>query len=178
MNQIQRISKRFRIIFIIAFWLIPLFTVAFWLSGGFPGIPTVDAFLPANYVPLVQVMPLWARLVGCLLSFIPTAAVMIVTYLLIHLFTLYEQNKIFTEDNVRTIRNIGYTVLIGEIISLIYHPIITVFVSATSGLTHALAEIKFDIADATTFIVAFIIILIAWIMRAGQQLQEESDYTV
>ncbi len=178
MNQIQRISKRFRIIFSIILWLIPLFTIGFWISGGFPHIPTVDAFLPSNYVPLVQLMPLWARLTACLLSFIPTTFVIIVMYLLIHLFTLYEQNKIFTEDNVRTIRNMGYAILVGEIVSLCYHPAITVFVSASSGITHAVAEIKFDIGDATTFMAAFVIILIAWIMRAGQQLQEESDYTV
>jgi hypothetical protein len=178
MNHIQKISKRFRIIFIFGFWIIPIFNFAFWLSGGFPNVPTVDVFMPTNYVLLVQTMSLGTRAIGCLITFIPASIVMLVLYLLIKLFKLYEQNKIFTKANVKTIRNIGYTVLIGEMISLIYHPIITVFVSGASNITRPIAEIKFDIGDVTTFLVAFVIILIAWVMRAGQKLQEESDYTV
>lgn len=177
-NPIQQISKQFRIFFTVGIYLVPLFTLGFWLTGGYPNMPVVDAFLPSEFVPLVQLMPVWGRIAACLLSFIPAGVVMAVLFFLIRLFKLYENNKIFTADNVRLFRSIGYTILIGEILGLFFHPAITLLVSATSGMNHAIAEIKFDIGDITTFLVAFLIILISWIMRAGQRLQEESDYTV
>lgn len=178
MNNVQKISHRFRIVFTIGFWIIPIFTAGYWLTAGYPMVPTVDVFIPENYLPLIATMPVWARLVGMLLTFIPAGVVMLILFFLIRLFKLFECNKIFTAENVRNIRRIGYTVLIGEIVSLFYHAAITALVSGTSGVVGTVTEIKFDIGDIATILTSFVVILIAWIMREGQKLQEESEYTI
>jgi hypothetical protein len=96
---------------------------------------------------------------------------------LIKLFKLYEKGKIFTRDNVRCFRRLGYILIIWTFTSVLYDVVI-------SGiLTHApikplLFGMSLRSADFTTLIIGGIILVISWVMNEGCKLEEEQALTI
>lgn len=182
MDKIQRVSLFFRILFQIIFILIPVTLVIKWVYapqvihlGGMGTLRTLS-----HSYPILGPLTLQTKILGFLASLIPMTVNLIVLYFLIQLFRLYEQGEIFSLKNVRYIRNIGYTLLVGQLV----HPIYDVFISIVLTWNNHLyggmryAAITIDRTNIGVLLTALLVILISWIMAEGCKLREESQLTI
>lgn len=103
---------------------------------------------------------------------------MITFYFLIKLFQLYERTEIFTLRNVTYIRNIGYAMLVKQLLNPVYQGLITGALTFNNPHGYRYATIGFGSTDLIAIVTALIIILVSWIMAEGCKLNDEQKYIV
>lgn len=192
MNKIRKVSQIFRIFFQIAFILIPCLVAISWLNAPYnmdwnwlahASVTKQSGFafspMPAN-VKVLILHPLSAmtKFYGFLITLIPTAIQLAMLYFLIKLFKLYELGEIFSSKNVKCIRYIGYSMLIGQALNPVYEGLLSLAMTWHNPHGHRIAIISLSGANIAILITAFLIILISWIMAEGSKLHEEQTYTV
>jgi len=182
MNKIQRVSLFFRVLFQIGFIVIPVFTAVCWIYAPQPlhlAIFTIDT-IPQGYPILAPFTPT-TRILGFLITLLPATVEMLVLYFLIKLFQLYERGEIFMLENVRYLRNIGYILLIGQLINPIYDGLITANITWRNHFIKkgtSIAAVTFDGTNISFILMALLVILISWIMAEGGKLREEQQLTI
>lgn len=183
MNKIQRTSLFFRVLFQIIFILLPLLTIITWIYApepiSFLGSKIILSAFSHGY-PIVQPLTVDTKLLGFLISLLPLIVNLFVLYFLIKLFRLYEQGEIFTMNNVRYIRNIGYALLIGQLINPVYQALISMAMTWNNPPHQGLRiiSISLDGTNIGIILMSLLIILISWIMLEGYKLKEEQQFTV
>lgn len=183
MQRIQRVSLFFRILFQLSIIIIPTSLIFFWIKGPTPVpiFPNFGVFL--NFIPkgiqIIHSLSPWEKFSGFLISMIPTSINLITLYFLLKLFRLYEQGEIFSINNVRYLRNIGYVLLIGELLAEpIYQALISGVLTWGNGHGHRFIQITMGGSNLGMILLAFFIILISWIMAEGCKLREEQQLTI
>lgn len=179
MDKIQRVSIFLRIIFQTAMVVWPIWLIVYWSFAPhfIPDYLGTIRFVPENIEilhPITTSDAFWGFTIGLL----PLAVTMMIFYFLIKLFKLYEQGKIFTMLNVKYIQNIGITMLIGQIVNVIYDLLITLVLTFHNPAGHKYMSVAFSSYDAYNVITAIMIIVISWIMAEGCKLHEENKYVV
>lgn len=183
MQKIQRVSFLFKILFQTAFILLPIILAFFWYRAPLP-LEFFNGSISMSFIPksilAINHSPftLNIKILGFLISLIPTAIVEFILWFLIKLFTLYEQAEIFTLQNVKYIRNIGCTLLVGQILDPIYQVLLSATLTWQNTPGQRLATITLGGTDAGIVLVALFTILISWIMAEGCKLREEQKYTI
>lgn len=203
MNKIKRVSLFFRIIFQIIFIAIPILLIFSWIYAPEPlnlfiGIIKFNA-IPSTYAGphvyakgayllhppmgapepvLLHILSWKEKCLGFLVSLLPTTIDLIVLYCLIKLFRLYEQGEIFSINNVKYIRNIGYALLIGQLLNPIYQGLMGIVLTWNNPKGHRFAAISLDQTNLGILLVGLMVILISWIMTEGCRLREEQQLTI
>ena len=122
MNKIKRVSRFFRIIFQISFIFMPIAFALSWMNAPHEFV-ALHGFMhfnpiPQAYVNLIMHPLSTAELFSAIaVSSVPLMIDLFIVYSLIQLFRLYESGVIFSLEIVKRLRNIGYALLIGQIIS-------------------------------------------------------------
>lgn len=184
MQKIQNISFWFKLLFQFAFILLPCLLVVFWLDAprpiGFPGFTFLpDVFVSQDIIfPASRVLSGETKWLGFLISFIPYGIVELILYFLIRLFNLYAKGEIFSLNVVTYWKKLGMTILIGQFLNPVYMALITATLSWGNGHGHRFIAISFTSVNVGIFLMAFMIILISWIMAEGYRLREEQLLTV
>ena len=189
MDRIKRISMFFRVIFQLCFILEPIFVVIAWLnipntiklfSGivQFNSIPTAYTKLHLSTPLIMHTLSLSEKLLGFLINCIPLSIDMFMMYSLIQLFRLYELGKIFTQNNIRYIRNIAYALLLGQLVAPICDGFTGMVLTWNNPHGHRLAAFGFEQSNIWTLLIAGFLLLISWIMAEGYKLHEEHTLTV
>lgn len=183
MNKIQRVSSFLRVIFQVAMVAWPLMLMLYWILAPRHGSEFHGYNLPiVNFIPngLEILHPITTTDVfwGVVIGLLPLVVIMTIFYFLTKLFKLYEQGKIFTALNVRYIKNIGITMLIGQVVNFIYEALISFALTFHNPAGHKFSSISFGSFDMYNIITAIMVIVISWIMAEGCKLQEENQYTV
>lgn len=182
MNRIKTVSHWFRILFQIVFVLDIVLLIWFWMNGA--QVPTVwgpihASFLPANVnIQIPATMDPLTKLLGFLLSCIPTGITLGIYYCLIKLFSLYERAEIFTALNVNYIKKIGYLLLAGALIEPLYEVLLTFTLAFHAEHGHRIATASFGSTNISEIVMALMIILVSWVMTEGCKLRDEQAYTV
>jgi hypothetical protein len=194
MENIQRISLFFRLVFQMIFMALPVLLIMSWIYAPnelllFSGLIRLDA-IPATYSgmyvypqgisekAILHTLDFREKILGCLVSAIPMMVKMFILYTLIKLFRLYEKREIFSIYHVRLIRNIGYALLVGQIIEPIYQFIMGIVLTMNNPPHHRYAAITLDQTNIGILLTALLIILISWIMAEGCKLHEEQQLTI
>ncbi|CAN5374080.1 DUF2975 domain-containing protein [soil metagenome] len=181
MNNIKQVSRCFRLLFQACFIILPFLTLYGWMHPEGPVIllnhSIVLDFIPHGY-PITHPISATTKIIGFFISLIPTSISLLILYFLIKLFRLYEQAIIFSLQNVKTIRNIGYALLCSEIIDPIYQALISILMTWSNRPGHLTIAISFSGVNIAMVLVAILTILISWIMAEGYRLQEEQQYTI
>lgn len=181
MQKIQRISLLFRILFQITFIIIPIALIIFWVRAPAP-IEYFHGSVSFSFIPkaiaVLSPLNLDTKIYGFLISLIPIAIAEIILYFLIKLFKLYEKKEIFSLQNVKYIRNIGYTLLAGQVLNPVYQLLLSATLSWHNPPGQRLATITLDGTDAGIILMALFTILISWIMAEGCKLHEEQKYVI
>lgn len=190
MNKISRVSRKFRILFQVLFFLEPIGLVLFWSLSNTPllqrlfqaanGGEKSTLFLLTSFSDKLTNVHLDAttQFFACLVSVLPVAITMFGLYQLVQLFKSYESGRIFTIENVKRYKKLGYTLFASVFTSLIYEALITYVITFHNGPGKRVIGITFGSYDMATLIVGGIILLISWVMMEGQNLAEEQVYTI
>lgn len=189
MHKIKRASFFFRIIFQIAFFLLPVILAIFWWVGpsmesfsshqGFFG-QTGISFIPESISRDVIAQPMTGttKILGFLVSLIPVMVAEFILYCLIQLFRLYERGEIFSLQNVNYIKKIGYALLIRQALNPVYFALISATLSWNNPVGKRFISVSFTGENLGFIVMALLIIVISWIMAEGCKLREEQQYTV
>lgn len=181
MEKIKRVSFFFRVFFQIIFIGILIWPVITWLSAP---EPVIFAFGSISAVPEVYqkwlMTPLYAnvKLLGFIIDLIPTIVGLLALYFLIKLFRLYEQGEIFSLTNVRYIRNVGYGLLIYQLLMPIQQFLLGFVLTWYNPPGFRYAVMAINGTNIGIILTALIIILISWIMAEGCKLREEQQLTI
>ncbi len=197
MSKIQRVSKFFRVFFQLLFVLLPFFLIYGWthipeastLMGGvgyrndfevslMSGIVQMDV-IPRAYKNLIlHPLSFSEKLWGFVASVVPLIVNLFIVYSLIKLFRLYERSEIFSLNNVKYMRHIGYGLLLGQIIQPFYQVVMGFILTMNNPPGHRMATITLDQTNVGILLTALLVILISWIMTEGCKLREEQQLTV
>jgi hypothetical protein len=190
MNKISRVSRKFRLLFQFLFFIEPIGLVLFWSLANSPmvqrliqaayGGDKTSLFLLTSFSDKLVNMPLdpTTRLLGFMVSMLPVAITMFGLYQLVQLFRSYESGRIFTIENVKRYKKLGYTLFASVFGGLVYEALITWVVTFHNAPGKREIAITFGSYDIITLIVGGIILLISWVMMEGQNLAEEQVYTI
>ena len=185
MNKIQRVSLFFRVLFQITFIVLPLFLAISWIEAPKPldllsGTIIFDTMPAHSVYPILMPLTTTTKILGFVVNLIPTGVQLFVLYFLIKLFRLYEKGEIFSLENVRYIKKVGYTLLIGQLINPIYDVLLSLTLTWNNHL-HGIpryAMVEFSGTNFGILLTALMVILISWIMAEGCRLRDEQQYTI
>ncbi|STX39357.1 DUF2975 domain-containing protein [Legionella feeleii] len=180
MKKIQLTSHILNLFFRILCWLIPIATVFLSLFhiedmlnwGAWASIISSTHIQdPSNY-------SLTHRLVILAIQFLPLSITVLICHKLAKLFGLYEKGDLFEEENIILIRSISIYMILGELVQLIYQPLITVALSFNNPPGERFASITLGTTNVSTLITAFIILVASWILKEANQLKSDSQLTI
>ncbi len=176
MRNLSKTSQKFKILFQILFYLVPILTILYWMFGsGAPSWLVQTGFgISAAQVTLTPLTRFLAALVSLL---IPIAIIMYGLWQLIQLFSHYERREIFTLSNVKRYRNLAYTLFAWVIGGMIYEGLISAILTVKTVGYHVI-KVGFSSSDLTVLIVGAILFVIAAVMAEGYQLAEDEKNTV
>lgn len=180
--KIKKVSLIFRWLFAALLIAVPLVHILSWLNAPVPidisgklgfFISTVP-----NGVQVLHPLSLSTKIYGFLISTILVVIIECILYFLIRLFKLYENVEIFSIQNVKYIKRIGYALLITQIASIICDGFLSLIL--TWNNPHGFRSVIVTISGTNICLIltAFIIILISWIMAEGCRLREEQQLTI
>lgn len=184
MDKIKRVSWFFRMLFQILFIVLPVVLAMSWMQAPqsmvlFNHIIELDTIPKMYSAAILHPLTHMDKLLGFALSLLPLLVELFILYFLIKLFRLYEQGEIFHLNNVKYIRNIGYTLLIGQIlVDPIYQAFMGVILTWHNPPGHRFAGITLNQTNVGILLTALLVILISWIMAEGCKLREEQQLTV
>lgn len=182
MNKIKRVSLFFRVLFQVLLVTLPILLVIAWLA--FSGTLALSDTIHVSYIPTAyadnMLHPLsssekWFAL--GLASF-PLMVKLYILFSLINLFKLYEKGEIFSIKNVRYIHNIGYALIVTQLIEPIYQSVMGFILTRNNPPGHRFVSISLDETNISVILIALMVILISWIMAEGCQLREEQQLTI
>lgn len=183
MDKIKRISLFFRVLFQFLLVALPIFLITAWVK--FSGtLVMISGIINLSYIPaaysnsILHTLSGSEKLLALCLSSIPMFVQLYILFSLIRLFKLYEKGEIFSINNVRYIRNIGYALLVTQIIDPVYQGAMGFVLTRYNPPGHRFASITLDQANIGVILIAFIVILISWIMAEGCRLREEQQLTI
>ncbi|HSW94096.1 MAG TPA: DUF2975 domain-containing protein [Gammaproteobacteria bacterium] len=195
MNKIKEVSLFFRVVFQVIFIALPILLVIGWayapndvefLAGIFKFNAVPDAYSGMHVYAtgelaeksILHTLSIGEKTLACVISVIPVMIKMAVLYFLVKLFKLYERGNIFSKDHVKYIRNIGYALLIGQLIQPFYQFAMGFVLTLNNPPHHRYAAITFDQTNLGVLFTALLVILISWIMAEGYKLHQEQQLTV
>lgn len=181
MNKIKNVSLFFRIVFQILFVASPIVLMIGWIQAPQP-LRLFDSLIRMNFIPndypVMHTLSVTERLLGFLVNMLPTAVELFILYSLIQLFKMYGKGEIFSLNNVRYIRNIGYALIVGQLINPIYQCLMGVVITIHNPHGYRYCSITVDQTNIGLLLMAVIVILVSWIMAEGCKLREEQQLTV
>lgn len=181
MNKIKRISYWFRLLFQLLFVALPIISIVFWINApnplGFPAAGFSINDIPKS-ITILHPLSNATKLYGFLINLIPLGCTELILFFLINLFRFFEQAEIFSVKNVQLIRNIGYTILLSQLLNPLYWALISVALTWHNPHGQRVMAITFDDTNIFRILTALLVILISWIIAEGYKLREEQQFTI
>jgi len=187
-TRIQKYARLFRTIFFVFLIATPILVGGVWLTGGdlsggdnqsntmfqmFIGGVDVDA----EYMPSFP-LPWSTRLLGLAVSLISVGFGMLSLWWLIRLFSCFASGEFFTENTVKYIHRLGWTMVAGVVAAPIHEALLTLVLTIHNPPGQRMISISFESTDIQELVTAGIIILVSWIMEEGRKLREIDELTV
>lgn len=174
-ERIQRASRRLRCLLLAIVCILPVVNALVWLFiNSFPEI-VYRKMLP--YFVMLP-LPVSARLMGFLVTMLPTGIAMFGAYYLMRLFHLYEQGQIFKLANVLCFRKLSRVLIWWFIIGIAHKSLLSVALTLHNPPGHRMITLEIGSPDLTALLLGGILAVIAWVMEEGRRLQEDQDFTI
>lgn len=172
--RIKRVSRRFRWIFSSLVIGIPIFDSLFWLM--YNHLPASGAFiLTSQQAAALDSTTLFLLFV---VSLIPVSVATYGMFILSQLFRLYERGIVFSAENVKLYRRLGF-VIIGWVVAIFVHiPLSSIIETMNNAPGERNITLGFEIVDSFTILVGMVVIVISWVMDEGRQLEDEQSLIV
>ncbi|WP_227627350.1 DUF2975 domain-containing protein [Klebsiella michiganensis] len=120
----------------------------------------------------------WQIVGGMVISGIPLFVLSRGIYNLRILFKLYSQRIYFSLESASLLGNVGKSVIVWNILSLLFQPVLSYWLTFCEGEGNRIISVGFDSQDVVTIFTAVCIILISNIFRLAVSLQEENEQFV
>jgi len=174
-ERIRRASRRLRGFLVTAICLLPVTNGLVWLFiNNFPEI-MYRKMLP-YFVELP--LPVSARMMGFVVTMLPTGVAMAGAYYLMLLFRLYEQGLIFREANVRCFRNLSRVLIWWFAVGIAHKSLLSIALTLHHPPGQRMITVELGSPDLTALLLGAILAVIAWVMEEARKLQEDQDLTV
>ncbi|KLV05549.1 membrane protein [Photobacterium aquae] len=180
MSNIQKQSRRVRIIFQCLLIFTPIVVCYYWITINTPYDTLLNTIQFSSKItdytqqPLSTMTRVWAGAASLLLS----GVIMYALIILIRLFRNYEQNNIFTIDNVGYYKKLGFCVFYWVGGSFLYTSVISIILSFNNPPGERLFVIGFTWIDMITLLLGGVIVLISWVMKEGCAIADENSRTI
>ncbi len=165
--------------------LIPILAILSWIfskniefSNFYLG-PTIGNFIKGDFAAEISKFKWNNKLIGLAGSGISLLPLILGLGLLIRLFKSYSTGLIFTLENVKIYRKLGYLSILS---ALLFQPLsqlvlsIAVSINYTAG--HRFIAISFDNTNMTALISGIFLTIIAHVMDIGHKINEEQELTI
>ena len=182
-EKIKKVSLIFRWLFTALLIMVPLVHILSWFNAPLPTdisgkLGLFIMFPIPKSLQILHALSLSTKIYGFLITAIPILVIEFILYFLIRLFKLYEHAEIFSVQNVRYIKKIGYALLINQIVTIICDGFLSVILTWNNPPGLRILRLTLSGMNAGMILTAFIIILISWIMAEGCRLREEQQLTI
>lgn len=173
-HQVQQASRRYLVLFKVLLVAIPVLTLFYWVFIN---------HLPEGFYSDLPVMPTQAlspfqRMLGVIVSLLPVSVVLYGLMTLTGLFRLYADGIIFSDQNVRYLQRLGYSFIVWVIATTVSTPLMSLVISMANAPGERVLVAQFGIVDIFTLIIGGIVLVIAWVMNVGRELEDDQRYTV
>lgn len=179
MDRIRKISRFCQICFLIIFCLLPVSVTLFWifineLHAAYGYVVFLNA---SKKIELFTNWPITLnmKVVGLIGELIYVCVLMAIFYFLTKLFGLYSRGHIFTRENVRYIRLIGYAFIWKPILTLPTYWILSYAMYMNNPVS---IKTTYSYFDSNDILIGLIIIIVSWVMDEGRKLQEEQSLII
>ena len=180
MKKIQRTSHLLHILFKTLCWSMP-FVTAYLILFNIEGMLNWGAWssiISSTTIHNPSSYSLIHRLIILAIQLLPLSITVMIFNKLSKLFGLYEKGNLFDEENIKLIKGISIYMILGELIQLIYQPLMTVALSFNNPAGERFASITLGTTNVSTLITAFIILVASWILKEANQLKLDSQLTI
>jgi len=182
MSDIQKQSRRARLLFQSLFVLTPFTVCYYWLTVGtqYDFLTTLGIIQTSYDINSYTKLPLTitTRVIAATASLLLCAIIMYALQVLTHLFRNYEQNEIFSFNNTMSYKKLGYCLFYWVGASVIYGAVMSVVLSFNNPPGERILSISFVGMDLLTIMLGFIILIISWVMKEGFILADENNHTI
>ena len=181
MDSILKNSRRIRVLFQGLFYMTPLILLHYWLvlDTRYDIYNLIQVIVPLEYASLLlEPITVTTRVLAFIASLIPAGIIMLGLNLLIRLFKNYEQGEIFTLENSKTFKQLGYCLLSWIIGNVAYGAILSVILSSNGNQENRQLTLTLTAPDLLPLILAVIIIVISQVMAEGQKIADENSKTI
>jgi len=174
MQRIQRVSKKFRVLFAVLSLCIPILVLLYWLLFN---------HLPAGFIMQLPVavkssLPMGTLVMAFFVSLIPTSVAIYGLINLNRLFRLYEQAIVFSEQNVLYFRRIGYTLIYWVVANQLFTVLISLTLTFNNPPGERMLVAQLAISDIGSLIIGGVVVLVSWVMNEATKMEHEQAYTV
>ncbi|UPR59145.1 DUF2975 domain-containing protein [Vibrio sp. ED004] len=182
MSNIQKQSRRVRMLLQFFLVLTPIMVCYFWLTVETPYdfISATGIFYLTYDIGYYTMLPLTmtTRMVAAFTSLAMSSILIYALMVLIRLFRNYERGEIFSLENAMSYQKLGYSLFYWVFGSVIYGSLMSVILSFNNPPGERIFEISFVGMDFLTLILGIIILIISWVMKEGYILADEHSQTI
>lgn len=183
MNNIQKLSRFFKIVFWIIFWGWPICLAFIWLGDHRYGIFAslglgIKSILPNHHLLILAPLSLATKWQGFIVNLLYVGIDMLILYFFTQLFTHYERGEVFTTSSIRYLKKIGIWMFIGAAVNPFYQILISFILTIHNPPGYRELTLSFGIDYVRNLIIAGLVFLIAYIMQEALKLQEEQALVV
>lgn len=174
MNKIQTLSTRLRFIFQVAFYLIPLLSVIYWVTIS----ENLINHLSLTTMPLESVaLTPSSRLLALLITAIPMGILMFIFYQLAYVFKNYTKGLVFCLENAQTYKKIGLALFMLALANFLTDPLISVVLSH-QAVGEQILSIGLGVGQVYPVIFGLALYIISFIMEEAHRIDQEQKYTI
>lgn len=180
-EKLNKVSLRVLLLLRILLILIPVITLLSWIfsdniwSQSILG-PSIGEFIKADQVNVFRINNKLIGITGSLFNLLPF---ILSLFGLIQLFKNYAIGDIFTTQNAKIYSRLGYICLLS---ALLFQPISQALFSAAVSINytagHRFIAFSFGGGNLTAIIGGAVLIVIAYVMRIGHEINEERNLTI
>lgn len=173
-HHVQHVSQKYLVLFNVLLVVIPVAVFLYWVF--FNHLP--EGFHTDLPVTPTQELSLSQLILGGLVSFLPVGVTLYGLVTLKALFRLYADAIMFSAENVKYFRRLGYVFIAWVMANAIFTPLIGLIITSANPAGKKALVVQFGIVDLFTLIIGGIILVIAWVMNEGRKLEDEQAHTV
>jgi hypothetical protein len=177
-TRITRVSRKLRLTCTCLIIVLPIMYALFWVFFNqiyfYPGTHQ-QISLPARVNHDLSGL---TRFLAFLADLIPLAATLYGLRKLRELFLLYENGRIFTQDNVRCIRSLGRTLIAWVGCNFVRWSLLSVILTLENPPGQRVISVGLQGSDFTGVFVGIVVLIISWVMDEARKLADEQALIV
>lgn len=188
MKDLQKLSRYLKKMFNSLAVSTAPFIIFFWLTIDWPPINNAirEGFLmepiitPEGSVNIATIhLSAVAKLIGCGTQLLESLPYILGFILLKKLFAAYEEKKIFTSENTKIYKKIGWLAFLNGIFFIPITQTLMVLVATFSNPPgHRYITVGFGTPNLESILCGLLLIIISLVMQEAQKIQDENKLTV